>query len=61
MCKICKEKGETVNKIVNECSKLAQTEYKKRHKMWLIEYFGPYVRCMVSLTQESGMITMQKR
>ena len=31
MCRLCKEKEETVSHIVSECSKIAQTEYKKRH------------------------------
>ena len=30
-CRLCKEKEETVSHIVSECSKIAQTEYKKRH------------------------------
>ena len=29
MCRLCKEKEETVSHIVSECSKIAQTEYKK--------------------------------
>ena len=31
MCRLCKEKEETVSHVVSECSKIAQTEYKKRH------------------------------
>ena len=31
MCRLCKEKEETVSHIVSECSKITQTEYKKRH------------------------------
>ena len=31
MCRLCKEKEETVSHIVSECAKIAQTEYKKRH------------------------------
>jgi hypothetical protein len=30
-CRLCKEKDETVSHLVSECSKIAQTEYKKRH------------------------------
>ena len=30
-CRLCKEKEETVSHTVSECSKIAQTEYKKRH------------------------------
>ena len=30
-CRLCKERDETVSHLVSECSKIAQTEYKKRH------------------------------
>lgn len=30
-CRLCKEKDETVSHLVSECSKIAQTEYKRRH------------------------------
>ena len=30
-CRLCNERNETVIHILSECSKLAQTEYKKRH------------------------------
>ena len=30
-CRLCKEKEETISHIVSEYSKIAQTEYKKRH------------------------------
>ena len=30
-CRLCSEKGETIGHIVSECSKLAQSEYKRRH------------------------------
>ena len=29
--RVCGSKGETVAHVVSECSKLAQTEYKRRH------------------------------
>ena len=31
LCRLCGEKGESVNHIVCECKKLAQREYKQRH------------------------------
>ena len=31
LCRLCGNKGESVNHIVSECSKLAQKEYKRRH------------------------------
>lgn len=31
LCRLCKEKGESVNHIICECKKLAQKEYKRRH------------------------------
>ena len=31
MCGMCGEKGESVNHLTSECSKLAQREYKRRH------------------------------
>ena len=31
MCRICGERGETVEYIICECKKLAQREYKRRH------------------------------
>ena len=31
MCRMCKNREETVTHIISECSKLAQLEYKKRH------------------------------
>ena len=31
LCRMCKEKGESVMHILSECSKLAQREYKRRH------------------------------
>ena len=30
-CRMCGETGETISHIVNECSKLVQREYKRRH------------------------------
>ena len=30
-CRMCGETGETISHIVNECSKLALREYKRRH------------------------------
>lgn len=30
-CRVCNDKGETINHIVSECSGLAQREYKRRH------------------------------
>ena len=30
-CRMCKKKEETVSHIANECPKLAQREYKRRH------------------------------
>ena len=31
LCRMCREKGETVQHLLCECSKLAQCEYKRRH------------------------------
>ena len=31
LCRMCREKGETVQHLICECSKLAQREYKRRH------------------------------
>ena len=31
LCRMCKDKGESVMHILSECSKLAQREYKRRH------------------------------
>ena len=31
LCRVCGEKGETINHIVSECKMLAQREYKRRH------------------------------
>ena len=30
-CRMCREKDETVNHLISECSKMAQREYKRRH------------------------------
>ena len=30
-CRLCRDRGETTNHIISECSKLAQKEYKTRH------------------------------
>ena len=30
-CRLCGDKDETINRIINKCSKLAQQEYKSRH------------------------------
>ena len=30
-CRLCGDRDETINHIINECSKLAQKEYKARH------------------------------
>ena len=30
-CRLCGDRDETINHIINECSKLAQKEYKTRH------------------------------
>ena len=31
MCRLCKEREETVDHLVSSCSKIAQTDYKERH------------------------------
>ena len=31
LCRLCKEKGESVSHIISECKVLAQREYKRRH------------------------------
>ena len=31
-CRSCADRDETVNNIINECSKLAQKEYKNKHE-----------------------------
>ena len=31
LCRLCGEKGETINHIISECNKPAQKEYKRRH------------------------------
>ena len=31
LCWLCGDRDETINHIINECSKLAQKEYKTRH------------------------------
>ena len=31
LCRMCGERGETVQHIICECKKLAQCEYKRRH------------------------------
>ena len=31
LCRLCKEKGESIHHVVSECKKLAQREYKQRH------------------------------
>ena len=35
-CRLCGDKDETINHIISECSKLAQKEYKARHK-WVVK------------------------
>ena len=32
LCRLCREKGESVQHVVTECEKLAQKEYKTGHK-----------------------------
>ena len=34
-CRMRDDKDETVWHVIDECSKLAGTEYKRRHEMWL--------------------------
>ena len=43
LCRMCHEKGDSVNHIVSECSKLAQREYKRRH-----DNVGRYVHWAMS-------------
>ena len=31
MCRMCKERGESVYHVISECKELAQREYKRRH------------------------------
>ena len=31
LCRMCRQKDETVNHLLSECQKLAQKEYKERH------------------------------
>ena len=31
LCRMCDKKSETISRIVSECEKLAQKEYKRRH------------------------------
>ena len=33
MCRLCFDGDETINRIISECSKLAQKEYKTRHDL----------------------------
>ena len=35
-CRLCEDRDEVVNYIINGCSKLAQKEYKTRHDRWSI-------------------------
>ena len=37
-CRLCGDRDETINHIINECSKLAQKEYKTRHD-WVGKVF----------------------
>ena len=32
-CRLCGDRDETINHIISECSKLAQREYKTRHRL----------------------------
>ena len=51
MCRLCKEKEETVSHIVSECSKIAQS-IKIEMTGWPLQYTGPYARSMVSHTRK---------
>ena len=31
LCRLCREKGESVGHLISECTRLAQREYKRRH------------------------------
>ena len=33
MCKLCDDRGETVNHITSECNKIVQKKYKTRHDL----------------------------
>ena len=39
-CKLCGDRDETINRIISECSKLAQKEYKTRY-----DWVGKVIHC----------------
>ena len=39
-CRMCADRDEIINHIINECSKLAQREYKTRH-----DWVGKVIHC----------------
>ena len=54
------ERDETVMHILSECSKLAQTEYKKRHDKSPLWFTGNYVVSMALNLPNTGTNTEQR-
>ena len=48
MCRMCGEKGESVNHLTIKCSKLAQREYKRGHDIFTPQYLLRRKDCMTS-------------
>ena len=61
LCRMCREKGETVQHLICECKKLAQREYKRRHDNIAKLIYGSYVRNMDLRGWKNGTNTVQKR
>ena len=44
LCRMCSEKGESIYRLISECGKLAQREYKRRHDMLHDMFTGSFVK-----------------
>ena len=54
-CRMCGERGETVQHVILECEKLLQCEYKRRHEKFQNWSIGNCVRTITLKEERSGM------
>ena len=60
LCRVCRKIDEIVDHIVSGCSKLAQKEYKRRHKTWEKQYIRSLPEIVILKLEINGMDMSQK-
>ena len=60
LCRVCRKVDESIDYIVSGCSKLAQTEYKRRHDNLGKKYIGSLLESVILKLEVNGMNRSQK-